>query len=81
MIKGKQKLFCAIASASMIVPNTVGAYASVSVVNEVRTTTLMEVVKTDSLNVRTGAGTNYKKLGTLKRGQRINVISTTGNWA
>ena len=81
MIKGKKKLFCAIASVSMIAPNTIGAYANVTAVNEARNANIMEVVKTDSLNVRTGPGTNYKKIGTLKRGQRITVLSTSGGWA
>ena len=81
MIKGKQKLFSAIASASMIVPSTVSAYANVAIVNEVKNANIMEVVKTDSLNVRSGAGTNYKKIGTLKRGQQVTVIGTSGNWA
>lgn len=33
-----------------------------------------------SLNVRTGPGTEYKKIGVLKRFQEVQVIKTKGDW-
>ncbi|MHB8626438.1 MAG: SH3 domain-containing protein [Aggregatilineales bacterium] len=48
------------------------------------TVTVMAVVRTDSgqVNVRTGPGTTYKKVGTLIAGNQIQVlfISTDGKW-
>src|SRR5699024_6845746 len=35
---------------------------------------------TANLNVRTGNSTNYKKVGTLKKGQTIKVNAKRGNW-
>jgi len=32
------------------------------------------------LNVRAGAGTSYKVIGGLKNGERIEVLSTSGDW-
>ena len=39
----------------------------------------MEV--TANLNVRSGEGTNYSILGTLKKGTQIKVVSVNGKWA
>lgn len=36
---------------------------------------------TANLNVRLGPGTNYKKINTLIKNTKINVLSITGNWA
>ena len=36
---------------------------------------------TAGLNVRSGAGTKHKILGTLKKGQKITVLSTSNGWA
>ncbi len=48
------------------------------------TVTVMAVVRTDSgqVNVRTGPGTTYKKVGTLISGNQIQVLftSTDGKW-
>lgn len=33
------------------------------------------------VNVRSGPGTNYKKLGKLRRGQTVAVWSVKGKWA
>lgn len=33
-----------------------------------------------SLNVRSGAGTGYARLGSLSRGQKVAVYSTSGSW-
>ena len=38
-------------------------------------------VNTSSLNVRSGAGTNYKKIGTLHKGNKVTVISTSNGWS
>ncbi|MGL4911657.1 MAG: SH3 domain-containing protein [Romboutsia sp.] len=40
-----------------------------------------KVVNTDSLNVRSGAGTNYSKVGTLKKGEKVGVISESNGWS
>lgn len=37
-------------------------------------------VSCDTLNIRKGPGTNYDKLGTLKKGQSIEVTSTKNGW-
>lgn len=34
----------------------------------------------DELNIRTGPGTSYKVVGTVKRGQVFTIIETKGNW-
>lgn len=39
------------------------------------------VTSTSGLNVRSGEGTGFSKLGNLAYGTRIDVISTNGNWA
>ena len=36
---------------------------------------------TEYVNFRSGPGTNYKKLGKLRRGQTVAVWSITGKWA
>ena len=36
---------------------------------------------TGNVNVRSGPGTNYKKLGKLRRGQPVAVCSINGKWA
>ena len=38
-------------------------------------------IATGNVNVRQGPGTNYKKLGQLRRGQTIAVWSIKGKWA
>lgn len=38
-------------------------------------------IATDSVNVRSGPDTNYKKLGRLKRGNAVEVLDITGKWA
>ena len=38
-------------------------------------------VNTDSLNVRSGPGTNYSKLGTLSKGSKVGVISESNGWS
>ena len=35
---------------------------------------------TETLNIRSGAGTTYSILGTLKSGSIVNVVGTTGSW-
>ena len=44
-------------------------------------TTTKYVVNADSLNVRSGPGTNYSILGSVKSGTVINVYSITNGWA
>lgn len=38
-------------------------------------------VRTNSLNVRAGAGTSYKIIGKLQRYDLIEVVKISGNWA
>lgn len=38
-------------------------------------------VNTNSLNVRSGPGTNYSKLGTLKKGEKVGVLSENNGWS
>lgn len=33
------------------------------------------------MNIRSGAGTNYKKVGTLQEGSKVDVYETSGNWS
>lgn len=40
-----------------------------------------KVVNTSSLNVRSGAGTKYSKVGTLKKGEKVGVISENNGWS
>lgn len=39
-----------------------------------------EYITTEYLNVRSGAGTNFEKLGLLKKGEKISVISEENGW-
>lgn len=38
------------------------------------------VINADSLNVRSGAGTSYSKIGSLKRGQVVTILQTSNGW-
>ncbi len=42
---------------------------------------LYKAKTTDKLNYRTGPGTNYKKVGTYKKGTTLSIVGTTGNWS
>lgn len=37
--------------------------------------------QSQSLNVRSGPGTNYKVVRSLKKGSKVNVIATSGSWS
>lgn len=50
-------------------------------INNIKVIGKREVVKTDSLNVRTGPSTSYQKIGTLKGGEVVEVVSDTGGWS
>lgn len=80
MIKRKKELLCAIASvtfasSAIITPNAMEATSIVKTINTTTYTT------TTSLNVRKGAGTKYSKIGTLAKGQSVEVISISNGWA
>jgi len=45
------------------------------------TYTIYSVNTETSLNVRSGPGGNYNKLGTIQQGEKINVYSINGEWA
>ncbi|WP_055070182.1 N-acetylmuramoyl-L-alanine amidase [Clostridium massiliamazoniense] len=38
------------------------------------------IVTTNSLNVRSGAGTNYSIVGSLKLNSKVEIVSTSGSW-
>lgn len=38
------------------------------------------IVRTNGLNVRSGAGTNYSSLGTVENGVLLELVKKTGNW-
>ncbi|MDK2585024.1 SH3 domain-containing protein [Romboutsia sedimentorum] len=40
-----------------------------------------KIVNTNSLNVRSGPGTNYSKVGTLKKGEKVGVMSQSSGWS
>ncbi|RHW38349.1 N-acetylmuramoyl-L-alanine amidase [Lysinibacillus yapensis] len=48
--------------------------------NDSSSPTIQASVTTDSLNIRSGAGTSYKVIGKLSYGTNINVDSISGNW-
>lgn len=80
MIKRKKELLCAIASvtfanSAIIMPNAMEATSIVKTINTITYTT------TTSLNVRKGPGTKYSKIGTLAKGQSVEVISISNGWA
>ena len=43
--------------------------------------TIAEAVVTGNVNVRSGPGKNYSRLGKLKKAQIISIVSESGNWA
>lgn len=47
----------------------------------VSSTTTTKEVGASSLNVRSGPGTRYRKIGSLTAGSRVNVSETTGSWS
>lgn len=50
--------------------------------NEVKTETYTRYVKVNSsLNIRSGAGTNYSKIGILQNGELVTVYETKYNWS
>ena len=40
-----------------------------------------KVVNTNSLNVRSGSSTSHKKIGTLHKGDKVTVVSTSNGWS
>ncbi len=42
---------------------------------------VIKLVNTSVLNVRSGAGTNYSKIGSLTQGTKVNVISESNGWS
>jgi len=38
------------------------------------------IVKATSLNIRSGAGINYDKVGTVLKGTKVTVLKTSGSW-
>ena len=50
-------------------------------VKESKVTNFKYVYKCDSLNVRSGAGTNYKAINDLSAGTKVNVLETKSGWS
>ena len=44
------------------------------------TTTKTGIVTASSLNIRSGAGTSYKKVGEIKKGTKVTVLKKSGSW-
>lgn len=42
---------------------------------------IAKLVNATSLNVRSGAGSNYKKIGSLTKGTKVSVISESKGWS
>lgn len=55
------------------VPATAKCYVSAKHVTD-------GVVNTDNLNVRCGPGSNYRDIGKLSKGTKVEVVETTGEW-
>ena len=86
MIKNKTKaILCAIATiALMNTPTTTieaSAASNQKTVAQKSSTTKMQVINIDSLNVRKGANAKSTKLGSVKKGQTLEVISISNGWA
>ena len=86
MIKNKTKaILCAIATiALMNTPTTTieaSAASNQKTVAQKSSTTKMQVINIDSLNVRKGANAKSTKLGIVKKGQTLEVISISNGWA
>ena len=61
--------------------NTGNTSNSGSTNNTPATSTTKGTVKvSDSLNVRSGAGTSYSVIGSLKNGTSVEIVETSGNW-
>lgn len=45
-----------------------------------QTTNYQIIVTTDLLNVRSGAGTNYKKMGCVKKGEVFTIVEVKNDW-
>lgn len=43
------------------------------------TKTKVGIVSADNINIRTGPGTNFKSLGTVKKGTKLTILSITKN--
>lgn len=59
--------------------------SSVSFINqpkiEAKTSLMTQYVQADVLNIRMKATTNSKKLGQLKKNEKVKVISTSKGWS
>lgn len=48
--------------------------------NKITTKDLLVKVKVDELNIRNGAGTSYKIVGTVSKGEVFTIVETKDNW-
>ncbi len=56
-------------------------YSSATYIKEVASTVKYVNISSGTLNVRSGAGTSYSKIGSLAKNEQIFVISASGNWS
>ncbi len=56
-------------------------YCHADYIRPVSSSTATVKTQSGALNVRSGAGTNYRKTGSLARGETVVVLSTSGNWS
>ena len=56
-------------------------YSSATYIKEVSSTAIFVDISSGSLNVRSGAGAEYSKVGSLAKNEQVQVLSTSGNWS
>ena len=80
----KKLLTCMLISllcTSLCFSNALPSYAATKVASVSTTaSTKTGTVTCSSLNVRSGAGTSYRKLGSLSYNQKVTIVSTVNGW-
>ncbi|MBQ3550247.1 MAG: SH3 domain-containing protein [Clostridia bacterium] len=56
-------------------------YSSATYIKEVSSTAKFVNISSGTLNIRSGAGTGFAKIGSLVKNEQVQVISTTGSWS
>lgn len=83
MIKRRNIILAVIMGATVpsVTAVTSNAMSSEIVLNSKSSVTKMKVTSSSNLNVRKGPSTKYAKIGSLKNGTIVNVISVSNGWA
>ncbi|MDU2197883.1 MAG: C39 family peptidase [Peptostreptococcaceae bacterium] len=76
-----RKFLCVISVIFITISSSSSVYASSKVSNSINSTFKEMQVTTNSLNVRSGAGTKYKKVGSIKKNTKVKVYSISKGWA